>query len=71
MMGPAGIPTPIAGKLETVCRQITATDDFKARMKALAATPIGSTADELTARMRDEVRRWSAVVKEANIKFEQ
>jgi tripartite-type tricarboxylate transporter receptor subunit TctC len=71
MMGPAGIPTPIAGKLEAVCRQITATDDFKARMKALAATPIGSTADELTARMRDEVRRWSAVVKEANIKFEQ
>src|SRR6476659_8392304 len=71
LMGPAGIPTPIAGKLEAACRQITATDDFKARMKALAATPIGSTADELTARMRDEVRRWSTVVKEANIKFEQ
>jgi hypothetical protein len=58
-------------EIEDSCRQITATDDFKARMKALAATPIGSTADELTARMRDEVRRWSAVVKEANIKFEQ
>ena len=50
---------------------IAATDDFKARMKTLAATPIGSTGEELTAQMKAEVQRWSAVVKEANIKFEQ
>ncbi len=71
MMAPASTPAPIIKKLETACREMVVTDDFKARMKNLAATPIGSTADELTARMRDEVRRWSAVVKEANIKFEQ
>ena len=46
-------------------------DDFKARMKNLAASPIGSTGEELTARMKDEVKRWTGVVKEANIKFEQ
>ena len=33
-------------------------------------TPIGSTGEELTARMHDEVKRWTAVVKQANIKFE-
>jgi len=71
MMAPAGLAPPIAGKLEAACRRIAATDDFKARMKPLAATAIGSSAAELTARMKDEVRRWSAVVKEANIKFEQ
>ncbi len=71
MMAPAGTPMPIVKKLETACRQIATTDDFKARMKQLAATPIGSSADELTARMKDEVARWSAVVKAANIKFEQ
>jgi len=71
MMAPASTPAPIIKKLETACREMVVTDDFKARMKNLAATPIGSTADELTAHMRDEVRRWSAVVKEANIKFEQ
>ena len=53
-----------ASKLEAACRQIAATDDFKARMKSAArATSIGSTADELTARMKAEVQRWSAVVK--------
>lgn len=71
MMAPAGTPAPIVRKIEAACRQIASTDDFKARMKNLAATPIGSSADELTARMKDEVARWSGVVKEANIKFDQ
>ena len=46
-------------------------DDFKARMKSLSGTPIGSSADELTAQMRTELQRWAAVVKSANIKFDQ
>jgi tripartite-type tricarboxylate transporter receptor subunit TctC len=71
MMAPAGTPMSIAKKLETACRKIATTDDFKARMKDLAATPVGSSADELTAQMHAEVQRWTAVVKEANIKFEQ
>ena len=70
MMAPAGTPMPIVKKLEAACRQIAATDDFKTRMKDLAATPVGSSADELTAQMHAEVKRWNAVVKEANIKFE-
>jgi tripartite-type tricarboxylate transporter receptor subunit TctC len=71
MMAPAGTPMPIVRKIEAACRQLAGTDDFKARMKNLAATPIGSSGEELTARMKDEVARWSSVVKEANIKFEQ
>jgi tripartite-type tricarboxylate transporter receptor subunit TctC len=71
LLAPAGTPVPIVKKLEAACRQIAATDDFKARMKSLAATPIGSTGAELTAQMKAEVQRWSAVVKEANIKFDQ
>jgi tripartite-type tricarboxylate transporter receptor subunit TctC len=70
LMAPAGTPMPIVRKLEAACRQIAATDDFKARMKALSSQSIGSTAGELTARMKDEVQRWSGVVKAANIKFE-
>jgi tripartite-type tricarboxylate transporter receptor subunit TctC len=70
LMAPAGTPVPIVRKLEAACRQIAATDDFKARMKALSSQSIGSTADELAARMKAEVQRWSGVVKAANIKFE-
>jgi tripartite-type tricarboxylate transporter receptor subunit TctC len=71
MFAPAGTSMAIVKKLETACRQIAATDEFKARMKSLAATPIGSTGEELAAQMKAEVQRWSKVVKEANIKFEQ
>jgi tripartite-type tricarboxylate transporter receptor subunit TctC len=71
LMAPAATPVPIVRKLEAAARQIGASDDFKARMKSLSGTPVGSTADELTAQMKAEVQRWSAVVKAANIKFEQ
>jgi tripartite-type tricarboxylate transporter receptor subunit TctC len=71
MMAPAATPVPIVRKLEAACRQIGASDDFKARMRSLSGTPVGSTADELTAQLKAEVQRWSEVVKTANIKFEQ
>jgi tripartite-type tricarboxylate transporter receptor subunit TctC len=70
LLAPTGTPMPVVKKLEAACRQIAATDDFKARMKSLAATPVGNSAEEFTAVMRSEVQRWSAVVKQANIKFE-
>ena len=71
MLAPAGTPMPIVKKIEAACRQIAATDDFKARMKTLAAHAVGSTAEQLRAQMKTEVQRWFAVVKQANIKFEQ
>jgi tripartite-type tricarboxylate transporter receptor subunit TctC len=71
LMAPAGTAAPIVKKLETAARQIAASDDFKTRMKALSSVSVGSTGDELSARMAAEVARWSGVVKSANIKFEQ
>jgi len=71
LMAPAGTPMPIVRKLEAASRQVGASDDFKARLKSLSGTSIGGSADELTAQMKAEVQRWSAVVKAANIKFEQ
>jgi tripartite-type tricarboxylate transporter receptor subunit TctC len=71
LMAPAATPVPIVKKLEAAARRIAASDDFKARLKDLSGTSIGSSADELTAQMHAEVKRWSAVVKTANIKFEQ
>jgi tripartite-type tricarboxylate transporter receptor subunit TctC len=70
LLAPTGTPMPIVKKLEAACRQIAATDEFKAQMKKLAATPIGNSAEQFAAQMKSEVQRWSAVVKQANIKFE-
>jgi tripartite-type tricarboxylate transporter receptor subunit TctC len=70
LMAPAGTPEPIAKKLEAAARQIGGSEDYKAKLKNLSGTPIGSSAAELTAQMKAETQRWSGVVKAANIKFE-
>jgi tripartite-type tricarboxylate transporter receptor subunit TctC len=71
LMAPAGTPAPIVKKLEAACRQIGASDDFKARLKKLSGTPIGGSAEEFAAQLKSEVARWSNVVKMANIQFAQ
>jgi tripartite-type tricarboxylate transporter receptor subunit TctC len=70
LLAPAGTPAPIIKKIEAACRQIAATDDFKARMRRFAAAPVGSTGEELMAQMKAEVQRYSGIVKAANLKFE-
>jgi len=70
LMAPAGTPKPIVKKLEAAARKIGASDDYKAKLKSLSGTAIGSSAEELMAQIKSEVERWSAVVKSANIKFE-
>lgn len=70
LMAPAGTPAPIVKKLEAAARKIGASDDYKAKLKSLSGTAIGSSAEELMAQIKSEVQRWSAVVKSANIKFE-
>jgi tripartite-type tricarboxylate transporter receptor subunit TctC len=70
LMAPAGTPVAIVKKLEAAARQIGASADYKARLKSLSGTPIGGSAEELTAQMRTELQRWASVVKSANIKFE-
>jgi tripartite-type tricarboxylate transporter receptor subunit TctC len=71
LLAPAGTPNAIVRKLEAASRQVANSEDFRMRLKSLSGTSIGSTAEQLTAQMKDEVQRWSAVVKAANIKFEQ
>lgn len=70
LMAPVGTPAPILKRLETAAQKIGASEDFKARMKQLSGIPIGSSAEQLTAQLKSEVDRWSAVVKEGNIKLE-
>ena len=70
LMAPANTPASIVQKIEAASRKFVASDDFKSKVMALSGVPVGSTAAELTARMKAETDRWSAVVKQANIKFE-
>ncbi len=70
LMAPAKTPAAIVKKLEAASRQMAASGDFKSKVTSLSGIAVGSTAEELTARLRAETERWSSVVKSANIKFE-
>ncbi|HEY0567833.1 MAG TPA: tripartite tricarboxylate transporter substrate-binding protein, partial [Xanthobacteraceae bacterium] len=71
LLAPAGTPAGIVKKLEQAVRRISATEDFKTRMKAMSSSPVGSSSEEFAARMGSEVKMWTAVAKSVNIKFEQ
>ena len=70
LMAPAKTPVAIVKKLEAASRQMATSGDFKSKVTSLSGIAVGSTAEELTARLRAETERWSSVVKSANIKFE-
>ncbi len=67
LLGPAGLDRAIVAKLHDEIVQIHATDDMKARIKALGFDMIASTPEEFGAQMTHDVARWSAVVKKAGV----
>ena len=70
IFGPAGMPEPVTNKLSTEIAKALATPDLNERLRALGTTPVGSTPEELATHVRNEVARWTQVVKSTGIKPE-
>jgi tripartite-type tricarboxylate transporter receptor subunit TctC len=68
--GPAGMSEAVTQKLSTEIARAVKSPELSERLKGLGTTPIGSTPAELAAHTRNEVARWTQVVKTANIKPE-
>jgi tripartite-type tricarboxylate transporter receptor subunit TctC len=67
---PAGTPREIVAKLNTHVNRALADPQLKERAGALGLDLIGSTPEQLTSHMQQEISRWSALAKSANIKAE-
>ena len=66
-VGPAGIPRPIAEKLNgALVAAIRDPENHKA-LVAAGAEPIGSSLDEHAASIRSEIEKWKKVARAANI----
>ncbi len=65
---PKGTPKAVLAALTDAWRKVAAMPDVVERLDKLAATPVGSTADELADLTRRETRMWGEVVKARNIK---
>jgi tripartite-type tricarboxylate transporter receptor subunit TctC len=67
---PAGTPKPIVDKLSAEIRKILATPAVSTRLTGMGLRTVGSTPEELTAVLVNDLPRWTKIVKDANIKLD-
>ena len=67
LLAPAGLDPAIVKKLHSEIMSILATADVKDRIRTLGYDEIGSTPEDFAAQVKNDVERWSEVVKRANV----
>lgn len=70
LLAPAGTPKPVVARLNAGVRRIMDSNTVAERFRGLGANPGASSPEEFTARIRDELEQWRALVKQLNLKFE-
>ena len=70
LLAPAGTPRDAVLKLDEAIGKALAQADVKAKFEAAGGLAIGSTPEQLRARLTEEFGNWAAIVKDANIKAE-
>jgi len=69
LMVPAGTPRPIIDKLNAAMRELVTRKDVLAFWEKQATLPMSMTPEETAAYLREEIKKWAKVVKDANIKL--
>lgn len=67
LLGPAGMPTPVVNKLYGTMVKVLAQPDVKSRLLAQGVDIVASKPAELETFLKDEIAKWSKVVKEAKV----
>lgn len=68
VMTPAGVPAGIISRLHKDIVQVLQSADVRDKLAADGAEPVGSTPEEFTRMIRQELDKWAKVIKAANIK---
>jgi tripartite-type tricarboxylate transporter receptor subunit TctC len=68
---PKGTPSAIVKKLEGELMRIAKLPDVIARLKPLGIDTVGNSSEEFAKILADDIARWGAVAKAANIRIEQ
>ncbi|HXI04782.1 MAG: Bug family tripartite tricarboxylate transporter substrate binding protein [Bradyrhizobium sp.] len=68
---PKGTPAAIVKKLEGEFMRIAKLPDVIARLKPIGIDAVGNSSEEFAKILKDDIARWGAVAKAANIKMEQ
>ena len=67
---PAGVPKPIIDRLNAEIGRTLQASDVRERLASLGADLGSSTPDAMAVLMREDVAKWSGVVKRAGIKLD-
>ena len=70
VLAPAGVPAPIAAKLNGEINAILAEPEMAKRLAAEAAEPVIKTPDEFGKLIINDLAKWARIAKEANIRAE-
>jgi tripartite-type tricarboxylate transporter receptor subunit TctC len=68
LVGPAGMPAEAVAKVHAAAVKALATSVVRERFASLGVQPVGSTPEQFTATIREDLARWSKVIKAAGIK---
>ena len=68
LLAPVGTPAAILEKINAEVNKALATPEFRERLQAVGAEPVGGTIDDFKQRIRQETERWAKVIQFANIK---
>jgi tripartite-type tricarboxylate transporter receptor subunit TctC len=70
LLGPAGMPGELVTKLARDFAAALNTDAVKERLTRLGASPIGSSPQQLDAKIRADYEKWGPIIKAAGMKAE-
>jgi tripartite-type tricarboxylate transporter receptor subunit TctC len=68
LLAPAGTPRPIINKLHTEVVKIIRAPDSQERLANVGAIPVANTPEQFAEYLRNDVAKWTKVVKEHGIK---
>src|SRR5580700_2427707 len=71
IFAPIATPAPIVAKLEKALAEAIADPGVSAKLKAMAVNPGGATPQEFVKIIDSDIVKFSAVIKAANLKFEE
>jgi tripartite-type tricarboxylate transporter receptor subunit TctC len=71
VFAPKATPPAIVKKLEGEFIKIAKMPEVAARLKAVGVDAVGTSTDEFTKILQNDITRWGEVVKTSNIKIEQ
>jgi tripartite-type tricarboxylate transporter receptor subunit TctC len=67
LIAPAGTPRPIIDRISKDVAEIIRQPMLREKLATQLMEPVGSSPDELRARMDSEIERWAPVIKAANV----